>query len=60
MPPPEKRGLIEQASISALTPVTRIGRIVEKAPEPGAEQLRLHDERGELLLLPSTGFDHFA
>ena len=58
--PPEKRGLIEQASISALTPVTRIGRIVEKAPEPGAEQLRLHDERGELLLLPSTGFDHFA
>ena len=58
--PPEKRGLIEQASISALTPVTRIGRIIEKAPEPDAEQLRLHDERGELLLLPSTGFDHFA
>lgn len=58
--PAEARGLIEQASISALTPVTRIGRIVEKEPEPDAAQLRLIDEQGDVLLLPSTGFDHFA
>ncbi len=58
--PAEKRGLIEQASISALTPVTRIGRIVQKEAEPDAAQLRIIDERGEVLLLPTAGFDHFA
>lgn len=58
--PAQRRGLIEQAAISALTPVTRIGRIVEKPAEPDAAQLRLIDEQGELLLLPSSGFDHFA
>ena len=56
--PAEKRGLIEQASISALTPVTRIGRIVEKKTNGSA--LAIRDASGKPLFLPVQGFDHFA
>lgn len=54
----DKRGLIEQASISALTPVTRIGRIIEKK-QSGAP-LAIRDASGRPLFLPVQGFDHFA
>lgn len=57
--PAEKRALIEQASISALTPVHRIGRVVEK-PEGSDRRLLIRNARGEPMLLPATGFDHFA
>lgn len=56
--PADKRGLIEQASISALTPVTRIGRIVEK--KPSGAPLAIRDASGRPLFLPVQGFDHFA
>ena len=56
--PADKRGLIEQASISALTPVTRIGRIVEK--KNAGDPLALRDASGRPLFLPVQGFDHFA
>ena len=56
--PADKRGLIEQASISALTPVTRIGRIVEK--KASGEPLAIRDASGHPLCLPVRGFDHFA
>jgi len=56
--PADKRGLIEQASISALTPVTRIGRIIEKK-QSGAP-LAIRDASGRPLFLPVQGFDHFA
>lgn len=56
--PVENRGLIEQASISALTPVCRIGRVREK--DASHEQLSVFDSEGKVLRLPAAGFDHFA
>ncbi len=56
--PKEKRGLIEQASISALTPVTRIGRI--RAKDDNQPHLIVKDATGAVLQLRATGFDHFA
>ena len=56
--PSEKRGLVEQASISSLTPVTRIGRIVELTG-PQA-RLTMHDKAGKEVFMPAGGFDHFG
>lgn len=56
--PHEKKGLIEQASISALTPVTCIGRIREA--DDATERLLMHDDKGNTVLLPAGGYDHFA
>lgn len=56
--PHEKRGLVEQAAISALTPVTCVGRI-ETARDDG-QLLCLRDGQGECMRLASAGFDHFA
>lgn len=56
--PHDKKGLVEQASISSLTPVTRIGRIVAADPERGS--LLVHDRSGRALLLEEEGFDHFS
>lgn len=56
--PAEKRGLVEQAAISSLTKVTRIGRIVKK--ENDAERLVVYTAEGERLMLQADGFDHFA
>ncbi len=58
--PSEKRGLIEQASISALTPVTRIGKIVTKPADFDGTRLKIYNALGDRLLLPAAGFDHFA
>ena len=57
--PADKRGLIEQAAISSLTNVARIGTIVPKSPEDDV-RLTICDARGEVLCLPKSGFDHFA
>ncbi len=57
--PADKRGLVEQAAISALTPVTRIGTIVEKKNEDNS-LLTLVNANGQQILLPVSGFDHFA
>ena len=54
--PHEKRGLVEQAAISAVTPVTRIGRI--RAADDG-ERFLMYDKAGNPVALPATGFDHF-
>lgn len=56
--PADKRGLVEQAAISSLTKVTRIGRIVKKEAEN--ERLVVHTTEGERLRLAANGFDHFA
>ena len=56
--PKEKRGLIEQASISALTPVTRIGRV--RAKDDSQPSLCVKDAAGVVLQLSATGFDHFS
>lgn len=58
--PSDKRGLIEQAAISALTPVTRIGKIVAKPADFDGTRLKIYNTLGDRLLLPATGFDHFA
>lgn len=58
--PSAKRGLIEQAAISALTPVTRIGTITTEPVDADGSRLKLFNARGDQLLLPQTGFDHFA
>jgi len=55
--PSDKRGLVEQASISSLTPVTRIGRIIELTG-PQA-RLTMHDRTGQEVFMPAGGFDHF-
>ena len=55
--PAEKRGLVEQASISALTPITRIGRVVSKDSQ--THRLTVRDAEGRPLPLTSEGFDHF-
>ena len=55
--PAEKRGLVEQASVSALTPITRIGRIVSKDAQ--THRLTVRDAAGRPLPLTSEGFDHF-
>lgn len=54
----EDRGLVEQAAISAVTPVTRIGKITDAGKQ--STRLLIHDANGELAALPSPGFDHFA
>lgn len=54
--PHEKRGLVEQAAISAVTPVTRIGRI--RAADDG-ERFLMYDKAGNPVALPAAGFDHF-
>ena len=56
--PKEKRGLIEQASISALTSVSRIGSIRSK--DASRSRLVVTDSDGQVLRLASTGYDHFA
>jgi len=56
--PSDKRGLIEQASISALTSVHRIGRI--RAADAADARLVVRNAAGVALALPTTGFDHFA
>ena len=56
--PADKRGLVEQAAISSLTKVTRIGRIVKK--EEDSERLVVYTSEGERLRLAANGFDHFA
>lgn len=55
--PHEKRGLVEQAAISAVTPVTCIGRIREARD---GERFLMHDKSGRRVALSATGFDHFA
>ena len=54
--PHEKRGLVEQAAISAVTPVTRIGRI--RAADDG-ERILMYDKAGNPVALHAAGFDHF-
>ena len=56
--PVEKRGLIEQAAISALTPIRRIGRIVGKDAQ--MRRLTVRDAAGRPLPFVSEGFDHFS
>ena len=58
--PHDKRGLIEQASISALTPVTRIGRVTAKPADFDGARLKIQNALGDVLRLPHAGFDHFA
>ncbi len=55
--PHEKRGLVEQAAISAVTPVTCIGRI---RASDGAERFLMRDKAGNRVALPAAGFDHFS
>ena len=55
--PAAERARVEQAAISAVTPVSRIGRIREA---DGTERLLLKDAAGGVLALPVAGFDHFA
>lgn len=58
--PAAKRGLIEQAAISALTPVTRIGTVVAKPADFDGTRLKIFNSLGDRLLLPIAGFDHFS
>ncbi|MCF0254480.1 MAG: thiamine-phosphate kinase, partial [Duodenibacillus sp.] len=56
--PHDKRGLVEQAAISALTPVACIGRV--RALDSGAPQLTVKDAAGADVRPEGAGFDHFA
>ena len=49
-------GSIKASCFSAVTPVTRIGRI--RAADDG-ERFLMYDKAGNPVALPAAGFDHF-